>query len=133
MIEWFEKNRVFSVILFVLIAVEIFFFSSITGKVSGPWTGLKVSMTYHFSVFFLLNFFLMVSLNGGKNEKEKNGVKIKYLIIAAIFSVVYSLLDEIHQLFVPFRYADLRDILTNNAGIFLSILVYTYSKNSWKH
>jgi len=127
MIKWFEGNRNFSIIIFILIAVEIFFFSSISGGIPGPGTALKISMIYHFSVFFLLNFFLLISLNG------KNGVKIKYLIMASIFSVIYSLLDEIHQLFVPFRYADLGDILTNNAGIFLSILVYAYSKNSWKH
>lgn len=123
MIKWFEKKRVFSVILVILIAVEIFLFSSISG--TGPITpGLKVSVIYHFSVFFLLNFFLLVSLNGNKD------IKIKYLIIAFTLSIIYSVLDEIHQLFVPFRYADFGDILTNNAGIFLSTLVYLYSKKS---
>ena len=127
MIRWFERNRNFSIIFFVFIAVEIFFFSSISGSVPTPGATLKASIIYHFSVFFLLNFFLLISLNG------KNGVKIKYLIIASIFSIIYSVLDEIHHLFVPFRYADLRDIMTNNSGIFLSILIYTYSKKSRKH
>ena len=122
MIRWLEGRRAFSIILVILIATEIFFFSSISGDIAAPGTISKVSVIYHFSVFFLLNFFLLTSLNG------KGEIKIKYLIIALMFSVIYSMLDEIHQLFVPFRYADLGDIFTNNAGIFLSTLVYLYSK-----
>ena len=126
MIKWFERNRNFSIILFVFVAVEIFLFSSISGREPAFMNVLNVSVIYHFSVFFLLNFFLLISLNGNKD------IKIKYLIISFIFSIIYSILDEIHQLFVPFRYANLGDIMTNNAGIFLSALVYIYSKKSRK-
>lgn len=121
MIGWFERNRGFSIIFVILIAVEIFFFSSISGDALAPSIS-SIPIIYHFSVFFLLNFFLLISLNGKKN------IKMRYLIIASVFSIIYSILDEIHQLFVPFRYSDLGDILTNNMGIFLSNLIYLYSK-----
>ena len=123
MIGWFEKKRAFSVIFFILIVAEIFFFSSISGGPPSPGPSIDVSIIYHFSVFFLLNFFLLTSLN--KNGK----IKIKYLIIASLFSIIYSVLDELHQLFVPLRHAGLGDIFTNNVGIFLSNITYLYYKN----
>ena len=123
MIKWLENNRGFSVIFVILIAAEIFFFSSISGGPPSP-ASINVSIIYHFSVFFLLNFFLLTSLN-------KNGeIKIKYLIIASMLSIFYSVLDELHQLFVPLRHAGLGDILTNSVGILLSNLVYLYYKNN---
>jgi len=123
MIRWLEKNRGISIIFVILVAVEIFFFSSISGGALAPAPGISITpVIYHFSVFFLLNFFLLVSLNGKRN------IEMRYLIIASVFSIIYSVLDEIHQLFVPFRYSDLGDVLTNNIGIFLSNLVYLYSK-----
>jgi len=122
MIEWFEKKRALSFVFVILIASEIFFFSSISGGPPSPGPSIDVSIIYHFSVFFLLNFFLLLSLN------ENGEIKIKYLVIASAISIIYSILDEVHQLFVPLRYAGLEDILTNNAGILLSSIVYLYSK-----
>lgn len=124
MIKWLEKKRAFSIIFFILIAAEIFFFSSISGGPPSPGPSINVSIIYHFSVFFLLNFFLLLSLN-------KNGeIKIKYLIIALMFSTFYSVLDELPQLFVPLRHAGLEDILTNNVGILSSIFIYIISKSN---
>ncbi|MDP3992045.1 MAG: VanZ family protein [Candidatus Pacearchaeota archaeon] len=122
MIKWLEKKRIFAVVLAVLIAAEIFFFSSISGFGLPEQGGLKVSIIYHFSFFFLLNFFLLISFNGNK------GIKFRYLVAALILSVIYAVLDEIHQLFVPFRYAAFGDIMIDNIGIFLSTLIYLYYK-----
>lgn len=123
MIGWFERNRGFSIIFVILIAVEIFFFSSISGDALAPAPSISsIPIIYHFSVFFLLNFFILTSLNGNKK------IKIRYLITALIFSIIYSILDEMHQLFVPFRNADLGDVLIDNIGILSSNLVYLYSK-----
>ena len=122
MIKWLEKKRIFAVVLAVLIAAEIFLFSSISGFGLPEEGGLKVSIIYHFSVFFLLNFFLLISFNGNKS------IKFRYLVAALILSFIYAVLDEIHQLFVPFRYADFGDIMIDNIGIFLSTLIYLYYK-----
>lgn len=121
MIRWFEKNKIFSIIFFVSIAIEIFFFSSISG-VPNPKSTLDLSIVYHFSVFFLLSFFLLVILDRDKD------VKLKYVIISFIFSIIYSILDEAHQIFVPFRSPDFLDILTDNVGILCSVLLHLYRK-----
>ncbi len=122
MINWLEKNRIISLIITILIMIEIFYFSSLSfGKASkgSSW----IPILYHFSVFFLLNFFLFITINKNK--------KMKYLIIVPIISLIYALLDEFHQLFVPSRTSSIQDILIDTTGILLSTIIYlTYNKNT---
>ncbi len=120
MIRWLEKNRYAAIILTALITIEIFYFSSLT---FGPSTTGEIpwlATIYHFVVFFLFNFFLLISIKGNKE------IKIKYILIALIISIAYAFLDEFHQMFVPFREPAIRDVLTNTAGIFLSTIVYLF-------
>ena len=122
MIRWLEKNRYAAITLTVLITIEIFYFSSISfGPSSGTGGIPGLATIYHFVVFFLFAFFLFISIKGSKK------IKIKYLIIALLISIVYAVLDEFHQMFVPFREPAIRDILTNTAGIFSSAIVYLYA------
>lgn len=118
MIKLLEKRRNIPIIFTMLIALEIFFFSSLSGL---PGAGFPIiSIAYHFIVFFLFAFFFLASIKG------KGKIKIKYLIIAIIISVLYALSDEFHQSFVPGRDAGIKDILTDTAGIFTSILIYLH-------
>ncbi len=114
-----EKNRIISVIFTFLIAVEIFFFSS---KSSIPGAGgiSFLPVVYHFVVFFLFSFFLLATIKGNKK------LKISYVITALILSVIYAISDEFHQSFVPGRDASVRDVLTDSAGIILSLLISIY-------
>ncbi len=122
MIIFLEKHRVIATLLTVLIALEIFIFSSI---VFAPPSGSRnisiVSIIYHFSVFFLFAFFLLVSIKG-KNEIRKH-----HIIITIIISILYAILDEIHQSFVPSRNASMFDIMINTFGILASTILYSYA------
>lgn len=123
MIELFEKKRIFPIIFTILIALEIFIFSSISGV---PGTGpsiVGISELYHFIVFFLFSFFLFISIKG-RSKINKN-----HLAIVIIFSMTYAILDEIHQFFVPLRFPGIDDILTDFAGIFLSTILYLKINN----
>lgn len=120
MIEWLEKNRYAAIILTALITAEIFYFSSISLG-AGTGGGLGFAIIYHFAVFFLFNFFLLISIKGDKK------MKIYYLLIVLAISIAYAFLDEFHQMFVPFREPTMRDVLTNTAGIFFSTIVYLYA------
>lgn len=130
MIDLLRKNRGISVIITVLIAIEIFVFSSIPGGISGTGGIIRISIIYHLVVFFLFNFFLLMSIKGNKN------IKPIYIIITLIVSILYAFLDEFHQIFVPFRNPSIQDILTDTAGIFLSTILIFYfnkKKSSSKH
>jgi len=122
MILWFEKRRFISLIMTLLIAVEIFYFSSIPG-ISLAAGGNLISRIYHFTVFFLLGFFLFITIKGNQE------MKVKHILLVLLISIIYAISDEFHQMFVPFRAPDVEDILTNSAGIFSSIILHVYSHN----
>jgi VanZ family protein len=122
MIGWLEKKRYVSIILTLVVAVEIFYFSSIPGGkgVSGGITWLPIA--YHVIVFFLFSFFLLISIKGNKE------IRTSYILTALALSIIYAISDEFHQFFVPFREATIDDVLTDAVGIFLATIVYLYSK-----
>ena len=124
MIKWIEKNRYAAIILTILIAVEIFYFSSIPGGRVETGGIRIIPILYHFLVFFLFNFFLLLSIIGDKK------IKIKYMVIALMISIIYAFLDEFHQIFVAFRNPSIQDVLTDTAGIFSSVALYLYSKRN---
>ena len=126
MIKLFEKHKIVPLILTILIAVEIFYFSSIPGSLE---VGKEISwlpVAYHFIVFFLFNFFLLTTIKG------KKGLTAKMVLTSIIISVLYAILDEFHQTFTPLRNASITDILIDSAGIlfstFLSLIIYKNKK-----
>ena len=119
MIKWFEKNRIASIVIVILIAIEIFFFSSLPGVAGvggNPW----IARAYHFIVFFLFSFFVLIAIKGKKK------IKASYIFAVLLISVLYALLDEFHQIFVPGRDANIVDILTDTLGIVSSLTVYSF-------
>ena len=125
MIRLLEKRRIISIIFTILIASEIFFFSSLSGPPGARFP--IISIAYHFIVFFLFAFFFLASI------KNRGKIKLKYLIITIITSVLYALSDEFHQSFISGRDAGIKDILTDSAGIFSSILIYIFMNKKNKN
>lgn len=123
MIKSFEENKKTSISITLLIAIVIFLFSSIPGNSRELIPGINIlSITYHFSIFFFLNFFLLISLHG------KNKINNDYILLGAIISIFYGILDEVHQLFVPLRFSGLGDVMTDTAGILVASMIYIYIK-----
>ena len=124
MIKWLEKNKIASVVMLLLIGVEIFYFSSlpgVPGAGGNPW----IARIYHLVVFFLFAFFILASIKGIKKLTTKT------YISALIISIIYAILDEFHQIFVPGRDGSIRDFMTDTIGIFFAVLIYFYiSKKS---
>ncbi len=116
MVLWVERKRHVSLILTILLAIEIFYISSIPGSKGAPLIPF-VAETYHFSVFFLFGFFLFFLIKG---EKEASPF---YLITALAITLIYAFSDEFHQSFVPFRSPDLFDIFLDLIGASISILI----------
>ena len=120
MIKYFEKNRIIPIILTILITIEIFYFSTLQGgigtSVQNPW----FARSYHFIVFFLFSFFFLAAIKG------KHKLKPKYMIITLAVSILHAILDEVHQIFVPFRDANIRDVLIDSLGIFSAMILCKY-------
>ena len=119
MITWLENNKKISIIFLVIITIEIFFVSSLPGTL-GISQSFSVAKAYHIIVFFLFALFLFTTIKG------KNKLKAWQIVTVLIISIIYSILDEFHQSFVPGRDPALRDVMIDSFGIFLSILIYIY-------
>ena len=65
----------------------------------------------HFFVYIILGLLVMNCFNIDK----------KYIIYSLIICLLYSISDEIHQLFVPGRSGEVIDVLIDTCGSFLGI------------
>lgn len=80
----------------------------------------------HFAAYSILSF--MLSLAFLVQDKHR-AVKEKYLIMAVLVSSVYGTLDEIHQIFVPGRSADVFDLIADAIGsVTGAMLFYFFNK-----
>lgn len=123
-LDYLEKHRVVALILVLLLAAEIFYFSSIESFPQFPVKEINFAVVYHIIVFFLFTFFLVMTLKGDSK------LKIKHIFWVLIISIVYAASDEFHQLFVPGRSSTIKDILTDLIGILFAILIYPKKRNS---
>ena len=118
------KDSIQCITLFVtiLIALTIFITSSIPFKGSpGIFFNIK-PFVYHLGIFFFLGIFLTLSMT---NQKHSNNT-LKLIILSIIIAIIYGILDEVHQIFVPGRYFDYLDILTDTIGIMIANVFYVF-------
>lgn len=117
MIGWFEKHNIMSFCIALLIAILIFFVSSIQFPPSSSGTGSSIKATlYHILAFFLLASFLLISLVQGK--------KREIVMLPVFIAVIYGIFDELHQFFIPGRGSSISDVLLDSFGIFIALTIY---------
>ena len=117
MISLLEKNRWFSWTITIIIFLMIFYISSLTFPPPPVGPPSITATVYHISVFFLLAFFLLVSVLERRWDSRK--ITLSVLIVA-----VYAALDELHQYFVPGRYMSFDDFLLDFTGVIFASLIY---------
>ena len=117
MISWFEKNYKVSLAITILIAIAMFYISSLTFGGVGEKGGTNlIAILYHILAYFFLALFFGFTLIKGKYKS--------FFIIVILFSIFYGITDEIHQYFVPGRSASVSDVGLDSIGIMLSTLSY---------
>jgi hypothetical protein len=110
-----SRKKTFYIVMTILIAIVIFLFSSISSPI-GEKTGLNLASFYHFGVFFMFTFFLLLAIKNGK-------LNTKTILMILFLSLIYAASDEFHQLFVPGRFADIKDVMIDFAGSILSVII----------
>ena len=107
-----KKLKKIPVIIFTIL---IFILSSFRQKLPLPGEGVSApdySMyIYHIGEFGLFTMLLMLGFYP----------QFKLYFLIGI-SLLYGVLDEIHQFFVPTRYFDVVDILCNSIGVVLGVI-----------
>ena len=115
MISWFEEHYKISWGVTIFGAIAIFYLSSLTLGVGGGGKGL-LAILYHILAFFCLTFFLLISMVRGKNRE--------FLIPAVVIGILYGISDELHQFFVPGRYASGFDVFLDSIGSMFAFMIY---------
>ena len=57
--------------------------------------------------------------------KDYHKINIWMVLICIIFCMLYALSDEIHQIYVPGRSCELRDIFIDTSGSIIGIIIYS--------
>lgn len=70
----------------------------------------------HFTEYLILGFLTINMLN-------KNDISKKYLI-SILICLIYATSDEIHQIFVPGRACQIRDVLIDSIGSITGVYLY---------
>ena len=92
----------------------IFYFSSLSDiSVVSPYPDHLL----HAAEYFGLAILVARALNGGLQRP----ISSRAMLLSFLFCVVYAVSDEIHQMFVPNRYADLTDVLSDVVGAVLGL------------
>ena len=89
--------------------------------VSGPADLLTflVRKAAHIGAYFILGILIFNLL------KEYNLAVKKIIFISIGIAILYACSDEIHQMFVPGRSGEVRDVLIDTAGAAVGVVVYT--------
>lgn len=70
----------------------------------------------HFTEYLILGFLTI-------NMLDKNDISKKYLL-SILICIIYATSDEIHQIFVPGRTCQIKDILIDSIGSITGIYLY---------
>ena len=104
----------------IALAIIIFYFSSLSNPY--PTTPSKFTLLFlnpilHICEFGALSFLLFFGLFP----------KVRALFLI-IISIIYAFFDELHQLFVPYRYFDIFDFFLDIVGVIGGFVFYLLVK-----
>ena len=78
----------------------------------------------HLFEYFVLGILMI-------NCLRKYNIK-NYILISIILCFTYACTDEIHQLFIPGRDGNIKDVIIDTLGSFIGIITYKYCKKDIK-
>jgi VanZ family protein len=105
------KNKLLRYAPAILWMILVFQFSSktdlpITGSLTGDFLSKKMAHVFEYTVLMFLMY---------------RAVGIKSTGRAFLYCLIFAFTDEIHQLFIPNRSGQLRDVGIDSLGLFISI------------
>lgn len=80
----------------------------------------------HFFAYFLLGLLLIYAVHIERLPTRRS------ILFSFVFTVAYAISDEVHQLFVPGRSGELRDVLIDSFGSAVGMVVYLYGRSFFR-
>lgn len=93
----------------------IFYLSSLSGLPDFDEYDFAMKKAAHLTVYAFLYLLLFRAFHSMDPETSRSAFRSH--LPAAVIAILYAISDEIHQYFVPFRTATVRDVLIDTAGI----------------
>jgi len=122
-----RENRLLNWIALIIWMGMIFYLSSIPNlKISEGLEDLILRKIAHFVEFFILALLWFKALRVTK----KNLSKLNIIFLSCCFSIIYAILDEFHQSFVPTRCASIIDVFIDSLGVLFFSLIAIRNKIS---
>lgn len=72
----------------------------------------------HFTIYLVLGILVSNSIIKSNVEFKRN-----YLLLALLICFLYAISDELHQLFIPGRSGEVKDVLIDSTGALVGILL----------
>lgn len=89
------------------------------------WFSIDIESLHHIirkNAHFIAYLFLGVALIHAVRRSDVYG--LRGYVIALFICIVYAISDEVHQLFVPGRSGELRDVFIDSAGAIMGISMF---------
>ncbi|MBN1348249.1 VanZ family protein [candidate division KSB1 bacterium] len=114
-------KRFFVFYLPALIWAAVIFSLSHIPYIQTPDLGFNVTdKMAHFGVYAILGYLVIraMTLNQPARMTWRN------LLLAGIIAMLYAASDEVHQMFVPGRVAEIGDFIADSSGVICAIVVF---------
>ena len=129
MFDYLEKRKVWLVYLPLALYWIILFTATTLPGNQLPDLHLSDKIE-HFSAFFIL----AVLLNLALIFQRKSFVLFKYAaLVTIVITLSYGAIDELHQIFIPGRSADIRDWLADSTGVILGVFILNLVKSLFNY
>ena len=129
MFDYLEKRKVWLVYLPLALYWIILFTATTLPGNQLPDLHLSDKIE-HFSAFFILSVLLNLALM----FQKKSFILYKYsALVTIIITLSYGAVDELHQIFIPGRSADIRDWLADATGVILGVFILNLIKNLFNY
>ena len=128
MLHLIDKYRAYLAGVILLLYSAIIVFLSI---LPDEWLGklTHIDKLFHFAAYGLLSFILFFVLY----FQSRIRLFKKYsAIFTLVFTTLFGILNEVFQIFVPSRSANLLDVTANILGSILMVLILKYNLNNLK-
>lgn len=80
----------------------------------------------HFTAYFILGMLVMFAMEKSTRHSYKS------IILTLVICVGYAISDEVHQLFIPGRSGEVRDVLIDGSGATVGIGFYLLARKVFK-
>lgn len=108
-------------ITLIVLKILNFFFFLQSNIINIDFISFIIRKIAHISEYFILTLLFYIGFYKNYQKTSKD----KLLLLSIVFSIIYSITDELHQTFVPNRVGSHKDVIIDSMGC---LIFYLFSK-----